>query len=187
MREFPKDNTLSPNGQPVELSNLMALESEYEPMGALSSPIPAYNEYGHVPVDPNLDNFLRHLDFATFEQQTHNCPGPAEHMLLWSGPDMVYLDRAVLDQRAFDIREKLNYTAVTMNPPHPPPKEVLEAIESITANKIAFWVKLFFRHWHKHAPIVHEPSFNPCTAALPLVMASMSLGGMVIAPYRRFA
>lgn len=178
MREFPKDNTLGPNGKPMELTNLMALHDVFLPKGPASGPAPAYNEYGQVPVDPTLENFLSHLEFATFEEQTQNFPGPAENMILWSGPDMVYLDRAVLDQRAFNIREKLKYTAMTMNVPHSPPKEVLEAIEWISANKIAFWIKLYFRHWHKHGPIVHEATFNPCTAALPLVLASMSLGGM---------
>ena len=84
-----------------------------------------------------------------------------------------------MDQRAFDIREKLKYTAATMNPPHPPSKELLDAIELITVDNFAAYIKLYFRHWHKHAPMVHEATFNPTTAALPLVLALMSLGGMV--------
>jgi len=63
--------------------------------------------------------------------------------------------------------------------PNLPPKELVEAIELITGNKVAEFIKLYFKHWHKHAPMVHEATFNLCTAALPLVLALMSLGGMV--------
>ena len=104
---------------------------------------------------------------------------PNENMILWSGPDSLFLDRRVLEQRAFDIREKLRYTAAVQNPPHLPPKELIDAIELISADKLAAYIKLYFRHWHKHAPMVHEATFNPCTAALPLVLSLMSLGGMV--------
>jgi hypothetical protein len=184
MREFPKDTTLSPNGKVADFTSLLALRNEYEPMvGELSgASVPAYNEYGQVSVDSSLDNFLSNLDFGTFEQQTNNYPLPGENMILWSEQETIYLDRAVLNQRAFDIREKLKYAAVTINPPHTPSKEIIDAIEHITANKIAYWIKLYFRHWHKHGPMVHEPTFNPCTAALPLVLALMSLGGMVSFP-----
>lgn len=183
MREFPKDATLSPNGKSTELKNLMALDDVLFPMGSLTGSIPVYSDYGQVAPDSNLDTFLRHLEFSTFEQQTHNYPGPAENMILWSGADTGYLDRGVLTPRVFDIREKLRYTAMTMNPPHAPPKEVLDAIELLTVNKIVFWIKLYFRHWHKHGPIVHEATFSPCSAALPLVLAMMSIGGMVGFPF----
>lgn len=127
----------------------------------------------------NIDVFLNRLDFQNFEQQTNNWQMPNENMILWSGPDALFLDRRVLEQRAFDIREKLRYTASVQNPPHLPSKEVIDAIEVITAESIASYIKLYFRHWHKHAPMVHEATFNPCTAALPLVLSLMSLGGMV--------
>merc|ERR1712093_401986 len=87
-------------------------------------------------------------------------------------------DLASRRYRAFDIREKLRYTAAVQNPPHLPPKELIDAIELISADKLAAYIKLYFRHWHKHAPMVHEATFNPCTAALPLVLSLMSLGGM---------
>jgi hypothetical protein len=155
-------------------------------VGEMSGPaMPVYNNFSQqVPMDPNLDNFLRSLEFSTlFEQETHNSgPLTGENMVTWPGPDMAFLDRAVLEQRAFNIREKLRYTALTMNQPHNPSAEVLGAIELITADKIAYWIKLFFRHWQKHAPMIHEPTFNPCTAALPVVLSVMSLGGMVIIP-----
>jgi len=184
MREFPKDNTLSPNSKAADFANFIPSQNGYGPVSSELSgaTMPTYNEYGNVGVEgnsSNLDAFLRHLEFGTFEQQTHNFQMPGENIMLWSSPDPLFLDQAVLEQRAFRIREKLKYTAAIINPPLSPSKEVLDAIEIITANKIASWLKLYFRHWHKHGPMVHEATFNPCKAALPLVISLMSLGGMV--------
>jgi hypothetical protein len=185
MREFPKDTTVSPNSKATNLSNLIGLEKGYEPVvGNLSGTVPVYNGqyngYGHMShVENNLDAFLSHLEFQTFKQQTHNGPIPGENMMLWSGQDTLFLDQNVLEQRAFDMREKLKYAGAMLNPPDHPSKEVLGAIEMITANNVAAYIKLYFKHWHKHAPMIHEATFNPCTAALPLVLALMSLGGMV--------
>jgi hypothetical protein len=138
-----------------------------------------YQEYGQMAPENNLDVMLSHLEFATFERRTNNWAMPGENMMLWSEPDSLFVDKAAMDQRAFDIREKLKYTAATLNPPHLPSEELLDAIELITADSLAVYIKLYFRHWHKHAPMVHEATFNPTTAALPLVLALMSLGGMV--------
>lgn len=140
-----------------------------------------YHDYGHLVQENNLDVFLSNLEFGTFEQRTHNWQMPGENIILWSG-DSPFLDRNALEQRAFDIREKLKYTAASLNAPNMLPREIQEGIDLITADNIAAWVKLYFVHWHKHAPTVHESSFNPCLAALPLVLALMSLGGMVSTP-----
>ena len=181
MREFPKDTTLSPNNKPADFSNLMALGKGYEPfVGDLSGAAPVYNGYGHMPqVENNLDVFLSHLEFQTFHQETQNWQMPGENLMLWPGQEALFLDRNVLEKRALDIREKLKYAAAMLNSPNPPSKEVLDATEIITANNVAAYITLYFKHWHKHAPMVHEATFNPCTAALPLVLALMSLGGMV--------
>jgi hypothetical protein len=179
MREFPKSTTLSPNNRAADFSSLMSIGRRFEPgTGELAGPS-MYQEYGHMIQENNLDVFLSQLEFSNFEQRTNNWQMPGENMVLWSGPDALFLDRAVMDQRAFDIREKLKYTAATQNPPHLPSKELLDAIELITADNLAAWIKLYFRHWHKHAPMVHEATLNPCNAALPLVLGLMSLGGMV--------
>jgi hypothetical protein len=182
MREFPKTTTLSPNNRAAEVSSMMALGGGYEPLGGgdMSGTVSVYQNYGHMIQENNLDVFLSHLEFqTTFERQTNNWQMPGENIIPWSGQDTHFLDRRILDQRAFDIREKLKYTAATQNTPHLPTRELLEAIELITADNIAGYIKLYFRHWHKHAPMVHEPTFNPCTAALPIVLALMGLGGMV--------
>lgn len=77
------------------------------------------------------------------------------------------------------MKEKLRYMASTQNLPHVPSREVLDAVEIITADNIAAFIKLYFRHWHKHGRMVHEATLNPRTAALPLVLVFVSLGGMV--------
>ena len=138
-----------------------------------------YQEYGHMIQENNLDVFLSHLEFQTFETATHNWQMPGENMMLWSGGDALFIDRSVLDRKAFEMREKLRFTAATQNPGHLPLPELMQAIELITGDNVAAYIKLYFRHWHKHAPMVHEATFNPCTAAIPLVLALMSLGGMV--------
>jgi hypothetical protein len=179
MREFPKSSTLSPNSKAAEYQSLMNLGHNYEPhMAVMNEGQPMYQDYGHVVPENNLDVLLNNLEFETFEQRTHNWQMPGENDILWSG-DAPFLDQIALEQRAFEIREKLKYTAATLNAPNLPPKEILDGIDLITADSIAAWVKLYFRHWHKHAPAVHESSFNPCAAAIPLVLALMILGGMV--------
>lgn len=179
MREFPKSTTMSPNNKAADFSSLLSKGKRFESAaGDLPGPS-MYQEFGHMIQESNLDVFLSHLEFTTFEQRTNNWQMPGENMILWSGSDALPVNRAAMDQRAFDIREKLKYTVARQNPPHLPSKELLAAIELITADTLAAYIKLYFRHWHKHGPMVHEATFNPSTAALPLVLALMSLGGMV--------
>jgi len=175
MREFPKSTTLSPHNKAVDFAS-MAVDARYEPVGVAPS---MYQGYREATQEHNLDVMLSHLEFTAFEQRTNNWQMPGENVMLGSGPEDLFVDRAAMDQRAFDIREKLKYTAATLNPPHPPSKDFLDAIGLITVDNFAAYIKLYFRHWHKHAPMVHEATFNPTTAALPLVLALMSLGGMV--------
>lgn len=175
MREFPKSTTLSPHNKAADFAS-MVVDPPYQPVAGGPSMYPGY---GNVVQENNLDIMLSHLEFSTFEQRTNNWQMPGENMVLWSGPESLFVDRTAMDQRAFDIREKLKYTAATHNPPHLPSKELLEAIELITGDNFAAYIKLYFRHWHKHAPMVHEATFNPTTAALPLALALMSIGGMV--------
>ena len=181
MREFPKDTTLSPKNKATDFSNLMSMNKSFEQYaGDLSGAPPAYNGHGHVLQDHNLDVFLSQLQFDTFfGQQTHNWPMPGQNLMQWSVRDGMFLDPAVLERRAFEIRAKLKYAAATLNPPDHPSQEVLDATEIITADNIAAYIALYFKHWHKHAPMLHEATFNPCTAPLPLVLALTSLGGMV--------
>ncbi len=179
IREFPQSTALSPNNRVDGFSNVNSLGRGYEGGVGISSAVPTNQGYRPVIQESNLDVFLSHLEFQTFEQRTSNWQMPNDDLILWSGSDTLFLDRRILDQRAFDIREKLKYAAENMYHPHPPSKEVIEAIGLVTADNIAANIQLYFRHWHKHGPMVHEATFNPCYAALPLVLSLMSLGGMV--------
>lgn len=165
----------------------------------LSSPIAARNESGYIatfeglhqcspsqnghiqmPRETSLDIFLSNLDLGTFECQTNNYHiGPENTMQAGHSP--LSHDRAALEQVAADIRKRLESSAATMNLPNVPSKDILESIQAITGRQIAIWIRLYFRHFHKHGPVIHEATFNPTTAALPLVLAIMSVGAMVSA------
>lgn len=178
MREFPKSSTMSPNNT-AEVLQMAPLRSGA--FGAIGSEAPtdhAYRDQSQTHAN-NLDDLLSNLEFQkTYERQTKSWQA-ADNTVPWSGPNNHFLDLAVLGQRAYDIKEKLKYTVTTQASPHAPLREVLEAMDLITGHNIVIYIRLYFKHWHKHAPIIHEPTFNPCTAALPLVLALMCLGGMV--------
>lgn len=199
LQEFPKSTTLSPNSQNAEYRNAMANRTAFDtPPSEIREinshvGVPGYQEYAQASIEPllqdnGLDALLRNLEFTTFERATHNWEMPGDNLIPWSGvgADGLYLNRNALEERTYDIKNKLRYSASTMNVPHQPSKAVLDAIDHITADSVVTNIKLYFRHWHKHGPMVHEPTFNPCTAALPLVLALMALGGMVSASSHHF-
>jgi hypothetical protein len=181
LQEFPKSTTLSPNNRTDDgYPNSIAIAKVFEPMvSAAASTPPSYQEYGQLVQEHNINVLLSNLEFQTFETQTNNWQMPGENMMLWSEPGALLIDRTVLERKAYEIREKLRYTAAMQSSPHAPSAGLLEAVELVTADNIAAYIKLYFRHWHKHGPMIHEATFNPCTAALPLLLSLMSLGGMV--------
>lgn len=185
MREFPKDNTVSPPKRhaeefphPITTQN----GSGYIPAStAQFRRVPSHASHIKMPRESSLDIFLSNLDLGTFECQTNNYQ-TAPESAMQPGHGLLLLDRAALEQMALDIRAKLESTVVTMNLPNAPSKELFVAIQVIDARHIVTWVKLYFRHFHKHGPIVHEASFNPATVALPLVLAIMTIGAMASFP-----
>lgn len=177
MREFPKSTTLSPSTKEDDFAGTIPDFSS--PTTTSAPPAGLYNGYTQL---GDLNHILSHLEFEKFEQDTHNIQVPGENMMLWQEPQISYLHSSALEQRALDIKEKLRFVAEVQNSPNLPSKEVMEAIDRINSNSVSAWITLYFRHWHKHAPIVHEATFNSCTAALPLVLALMALGGMVTFP-----
>lgn len=146
--------------------------------GEVLTPRTVYESYGHMTQASDLDLLLDRLEFENFEQHPSNWQLSNENMIVWSGASTPFLDPIALAQRASEIREKLKYAAAIQNPPYLPPKEVVEAIELVTPERIATYSFLYFANWHLHAPMVHEATFNPCTAALPLALSVMSLGAM---------
>ncbi|KAG4028416.1 hypothetical protein MFRU_021g00080 [Monilinia fructicola] len=179
MREFPKASTGSPKDRASEFTSLFP-QSAIQPWtgGDLMNQNVANFDFGsNMQMDPSAA-FLHNLEFETFKQQTYGWQLPTENLIPWSGTDSAFIDRDILEQRAYEMREKLRCAASVQAGVNLPSKEIIEAIDFITGDVIAAYVKLYFKHWHYHAPIVHEPSFNPCTAALPLVLLIMSLGAM---------
>ncbi|KAJ5047458.1 uncharacterized protein L3040_003285 [Drepanopeziza brunnea f. sp. 'multigermtubi'] len=177
IREFPQSTAQSPMVNPVQLARVMSMDGNSQSSGGVAIPENIYQAYqGQT---DQLEVFLDRLEFQNFQQQTNHWEMPSEDdMLLWSGANVMLPDHRGLAQRAFDIRQKLNYAAAAQNPPFLPSEQVVEAIEMVTAENITTYVRLYFRHWHKHAPMVHRATFNPCTAALPLVISVMSIGAM---------
>lgn len=180
LQEFPKSTTLSPHPRlddayPAQMS----VPKTFQPIIS-APPAPPFQDYGHHMVqEHNINVLLSNLEFQTFETQTNNWQMPGENMMLWSEPGELLIDRSILERKAYELRDKLRYTAAMQDPTQAPSIEILDAIELITADNIAVYIKLYFRHWHKHGPMIHEATFNPCTAAIPLLLALMMLGGMV--------
>ena len=98
----------------------------------------------------------------------------------WMGSDERI--RSIMEKRAHDVREGLKMTAHNYNiisQQGNAMEQFYDAVEIVTADSIVQNIDLYFRNWHRHAPMVHQPTFNACNAALPLVLALMALGGMV--------
>jgi hypothetical protein len=185
MREFPKDTTSSPSKSHVEhvedvpSPSTTQNESRYSPTspGQYQCPPSHHSRHIRMPRESNLDIFLSNLDLGTFEWQTNNYQTSVD-VTVQPGYGPLLLDRAALEQLSIDIRTRLGSAAVSMNVPNAPPRELLDSIQGITAKNIAIWSRLYFRHFHKHGPIVHEATYNPAAAALPLVLAIISIGAM---------
>ncbi|KAL3420884.1 transcription factor [Phlyctema vagabunda] len=181
MVRFPKSTTMSPNTKVANFTNLISGGNGYNAAanGLSVSLSHNYEYFANVGGGNNIDTLLSNLEFESFERrQAANWSGIQMPGILWPGADAMYMDRSVLEQRSLEIRQNLYRAAAQEFGPPSLSKELVDAIELLTADNIAAFIKLYFRHWHKHGPIVHEPSFNPCIAAIPLVLALMALGAM---------
>lgn len=166
-RAFPGSASMSPRNPPVDVAM-----SGYNFVPMLPS-TPEATDYHQA---NNLNVLLEPLEFqSTYlkQRETSNSWMPGRRPFIGHG----FYDSGPLEQLAYDIREKLKYTIQIQHALNT--AELLEVIETITAASIDQDIQNYFRNWHKHAPMVHEATFNPCTAALPLVLALMGLGGMV--------
>lgn len=180
MFRFPMSVTMSPSTRVSTLGEGLPGSNGFPTMPNSMNPATVNNmEYfGSTGMEGNVDLLLSGLEFESFERRNISWSRIQMPGIFWTEQDALYTHRSVLEQRALDIRHNLYRTAAALVGPNLPPKELAEAIELLSAEKIAIFIKLYFRHWHKHGPIVHEPSFNPCVAAIPLVLALMALGAM---------
>lgn len=177
MREFPKTIAMTPDQHHAQLSALVANPYAYPPLETTSA-VSEFNQ--STSPQMSFDGMLKGMCFdTTFHKQTA-WQLPMDSAVPWVGSDD--LNRQKLEQKAFEIREGLKHTAQNhriIPTSTTSPVEFMEAVDFITADSIINCITLYFEHWHKHAPIIHEASFNPGTSALPLVLALMCLGGMV--------
>ncbi|PBP20705.1 hypothetical protein BUE80_DR008591 [Diplocarpon rosae] len=133
---------------------------------------------------PSENDFMR-----AFPQSTTQSPGPMARQL--PGPtslDGEYKDRipssilygpAAQEDNLEEFLNRLEFENFEQQTQNWQAANVMrQAIDTITAETVAANIGLYFKHWHKHAPMVHEATFSPVSAALPLVLALMSIGGM---------
>lgn len=52
------------------------------------------------------------------------------------------------------------------------------ALEIVTPEKIKSFLELYFYHWQRHCPIIHQQTFDASKAALPLLITMFAIGGM---------
>jgi len=191
---FPESRTA--NGTPRETLDEVLVDyiprakAEPEIYGSLFGDNPinsatGYDFYDTSPffgADINLDSFLSSLESGAFEGDSHwhQMQMEVDPKVPYGYPNLNYFDWDSLEVRSLDIRQKLSLAAGGLRVSQNPLQlgAIYAAIETITARRIESWVKLYFRHWHKHGTFLHEPSFNAATVALPLLLAVMCIGSM---------
>jgi hypothetical protein len=127
----------------------------------------------------NVDAFLEGLGFAAFER-TSNWQFHTLDMGEQMRPQTQQKDWTALTARALEMQNALRQALDDIARVNTMAnyKPVVQAIDSITGQKVDSYVKLYFRHWHKHGSIIHEPTFDSSTVALPLLMAVFTIGSM---------
>lgn len=178
LREFPKSNYMSPNHQHAQVANMLVTPYAFPPPDM--PPGMANFQQFHPASEPSFATIMSGMTFdATYNKQT-SWMLPMDSATPWTGTDERI--RSIMEKRAMDVREGLKMTAHNYNiisQQGNAMEQFYDAIEIITADFIVHNIDLYFRNWHRHAPMVHQPTFNACNAALPLVLALMALGGMV--------
>jgi hypothetical protein len=178
LREFPKSNYMSPNNQHAQVANMLVTPYAFPPPDM--APGMANFQQFHPASEPSFATIMSGMTFdATYNKQT-SWMLPMDSATPWTGTDERI--RSIMEKRAMDVREGLKMTAHNYNiisQQGNAMEQFYDAIEIITADFIVHNIDLYFRNWHRHAPMVHQPTFNACNAALPLVLALMALGGMV--------
>ncbi|KAK6532490.1 hypothetical protein TWF281_006679 [Arthrobotrys megalospora] len=59
-------------------------------------------------------------------------------------------------------------------------RRAVEAVELVTGDILQRFTNSFFRHWHKHGPFIHIPSYSPGTCATVLILAMSCIGGLYV-------
>ncbi|KAH8808572.1 hypothetical protein F5884DRAFT_821883 [Xylogone sp. PMI_703] len=175
LHEFPPNMNLE--ARIANFRNLMAVTDGLTPVvGEYATKVsPGYRPFGLLDTEKSLNELLSTLEF---DGRNGNWGIQGSDPSPWIEPGSPMNGQMLLERRAFTIREALRHSIVKINMPHEPPNEVLRAVELITAYNLVLYTQLYFHHWHKNSPMVHHSTFNLFTAAIPLVLAILALGGM---------
>lgn len=184
MHRFPESSNTDKAGSSATGSDYLSYSEtgSYDPVldhanrkPAISTVYDGYFVGGQLP----LDTFLSDLPNPFAPPVDWRLEDIAlDQTIISALPPPQFSASAELEARAVDIREKLCRSAECLFLPENPPPDLLQAIQLITGLTLDTFVKLYFRHWHKHGPMVHEPSFDPIRAPIPLLLSMFSVGGM---------
>lgn len=91
-------------------------------------------------------------------------------------------DLDVYDAHASFLRPELFKVVQSFQLPENSPeyRRAVEAVESVTGDILQRFTNSFFRHWHKHGPFIHIPSYSPGTCATVLILAMSCIGGLYV-------
>ncbi|KAF3105150.1 hypothetical protein TWF594_005734 [Orbilia oligospora] len=91
-------------------------------------------------------------------------------------------DLDVYDAHASFLRPELFKVVQSFQLPEGSPeyRRAVETVESVTGDLLQRFTNSFFRHWHKHGPIIHIPSYSPSTCATVLILAMCCIGGLYV-------
>ncbi|KAK6358088.1 hypothetical protein TWF730_007443 [Orbilia blumenaviensis] len=91
-------------------------------------------------------------------------------------------DLDVYDAHASFLRPELFKVVQTFQLAENSPdyRRMMETVESVTGDLLQRFTNSFFRHWHKHGPIIHLPSYSPSTCATVLILAMSCIGGLYV-------
>ena len=125
--------------------------------------------------DMSFDSF-----FGNFEGLSFSLPMPAHQELPETTQEALAVPSPALEFRALEIREQLRFAALNHDDLNGTQhfKDLSPAIELITHSEVESCIELYFRCYHRHCPILHRPSFDATSVALPLLLSVMALGAM---------
>jgi hypothetical protein len=129
----------------------------------------------------NFDSFFGGFESLTFGSY------PLVHDIsqLSGGPIIVPPSAMMLETRAYEIRQTLLNTVndfAAENPENAQLPLLAPNIELLTHVEIDYCLNSFFNNYHRHCPIIHQPTFQPTLAPDALVLACVALGAMYSDP-----
>ena len=164
----------SPTEESIEGGGGLLLEQAATPgMSDWADRVENYDAF--FGADMSFDSFFGSLEGLSFNlpMLTHQeLPGTTQEVLPVTSP--------ALEFRAHEIREHLRNAAITHDNMNGTQhfKDLGPAIELITHSEVDSCIDLYFSYYHRHCPILHRPSFDATSVALPLLMSVMALGAM---------